>query len=130
MSDLGAYIFTQWKNHRWRLGGGIRYDHRNVNGGAFYTATDPNTNFEKLAIAGNLDSFLKFPAFSKNYRGVSLSLGGRFTVNDHIGLKVNVARGYQAPNITVLASNGLDPGAHIIYMGNMASQPEFVLSRI
>jgi iron complex outermembrane receptor protein len=36
-----------------------------------------------------------------------------------------VARGYRAPSITELASNGLDPGAHIIYLGNRGFSPEF-----
>ncbi len=40
-------------------------------------------------------------------------------------LRANVARGYRAPNIPEIGSNGLDPGAHIIYLGNPAFQPEF-----
>ncbi|HEY9048723.1 MAG TPA: TonB-dependent receptor, partial [Ohtaekwangia sp.] len=42
-------------------------------------------------------------------------------------LKANIARGYRAPNITEIASNGLDPGAHIIYLGNRNFVPEFSL---
>jgi iron complex outermembrane receptor protein len=42
-------------------------------------------------------------------------------------LKANVARGYRAPNITEIGSNGLDPGAHIVYLGNRGFKPEFSL---
>ncbi len=33
-------------------------------------------------------------------------------------------KGYRAPSITELASNGLDPGAHIIYLGNRGFESE------
>ena len=125
LSDLGGFVFGRWKYSRWTLSGGVRYDHRNVNGASFYTLTDPNTGFAKMVTPNEPDANLQFPSFDKNYHGVSLSLGGTYAVNDHISLKANVARGYRAPNITELASNGLDPGAHIIYIGNMASVPEF-----
>jgi iron complex outermembrane receptor protein len=42
-------------------------------------------------------------------------------------LRANVARGYRAPNIPEIGSNGLDPGAHIVYLGNREFQPEFSL---
>jgi iron complex outermembrane receptor protein len=56
-----------------------------------------------------------------------LSIGATYQINEHINLKVNVAKGYRAPNITEFASNGLDPGAHIIYLGNRNFTPEFSL---
>ncbi len=56
-----------------------------------------------------------------------MSLGATYQINRSISLKANVARGYRAPNITEFASNGLDPGAHIIYLGNRSFVPEFSL---
>jgi iron complex outermembrane receptor protein len=50
-----------------------------------------------------------------------------FQATKQISIKANVGRGYRAPNITELASNGLDPGAHIIYLGNRNFAPEFSL---
>ncbi len=40
-------------------------------------------------------------------------------------MKINIARGYRAPSIAEIASNGLDPGAHILYLGNRNFIPEF-----
>ncbi len=37
---------------------------------------------------------------------------------------MNTARGYRAPNITETGANGLDPGAHIYYIGNQSFKPE------
>jgi iron complex outermembrane receptor protein len=48
-------------------------------------------------------------------------------VGEHLMLRANVARGYRAPNIPEIGSNGLDPGAHIVYLGNREFQPEFSL---
>ena len=50
-----------------------------------------------------------------------------YEVNQHISLKANIARGFRAPNISEFASNGLDPGAHIVYLGNRNALPEFSL---
>ena len=50
-----------------------------------------------------------------------------YQVNQQISLKANVARGFRAPNISEFASNGLDPGAHIVYLGNRNALPEFSL---
>lgn len=67
----------------------------------------------------------RFLHIEKTFNGVSASLGFTYQLTKHISLKANVGRGYRAPNITEMASNGLDPGAHIIYLGNRNFNPEF-----
>jgi iron complex outermembrane receptor protein len=124
--DGGIFGYAKWKRDKWTLGGGIRYDQRNVSGADFYTRDDSKTGFQQHA-THNISSgdYLQFPAFKKRFTGVSFGLGTTYQVNDQIGLKANIARGYRAPNITELAANGLDPGAHIIYRGNPNFSPEF-----
>jgi iron complex outermembrane receptor protein len=56
-------------------------------------------------------------------------LGLTYNITDRLLLKANVARGYRAPNITEIGSNGLDPGAHIVYLGNRSFKPEFNLQQ-
>ena len=123
--DIGAFAFGKWKYNRITISGGIRYDHRSINGDPLFIITNPNTGFEEQTSSNKTEARQQFSAFNKNFSGMSLSLGGTYGLNDHISLKANVARGYRAPNITELASNGLDPGAHIIYIGNMDAKPEF-----
>ena len=60
---------------------------------------------------------------------MSLSIGATFQLTRELSLKANIARGYRSPNITEIASNGLDPGAHIIYQGNRDFVPEFSLQQ-
>jgi iron complex outermembrane receptor protein len=55
------------------------------------------------------------------------SLGVCYALNSQLNLKANIGRGYRSPNITEIAANGLDPGAHIVYRGNRGFRPEFSL---
>lgn len=126
--DGGSFIYAKWKKRKWTLTGGVRYDLRYLKGGNFYTETDTVTGFSKqLTGPDTIGAYLQFPAFSKVFEGFSYSLGTTYEISNNISLKANVARGYRAPNITEFASNGLDPGAHIIYLGNRNFNPEFSL---
>lgn len=97
LADLGLYIFGKWKYQRLTLTGGLRYDIRGLRGDTLH----------------------------RNFTGLSASAGITWPVTEKIHLKANIARGYRSPNLTELASNGLDPGAHIIYLGNPDFLPEF-----
>lgn len=125
--DAGAYFFAKWKYDNWTIGGGLRYDIRYLKGSDFYTGTDPATGFGQQVMGNQAGAYLQFPSFNKTFNGTSLSIGTTYQVNDQISLKANVARGYRAPSITEFASNGLDPGAHIVYLGNRDFKPEFSL---
>jgi iron complex outermembrane receptor protein len=127
--DGGVYGYAKWKRDNWTVGGGLRYDQRNVSGDDFYTREDPQTGFDQHATNPTSADYLPFPAFKKKFTGVSFGLGTTYQINDQVSLKANIARGYRAPNITELAANGLDPGAHIIYRGNMDFKPEFSLQQ-
>jgi len=124
--DIGAFVYNKWKYKRMTVSGGLRLDMRNLSWGNFYVRTNSSTGFdEQVKIPDIAGAQLQFTDFSKIFSGLSSSLGFTYFIRDHINLKLNVARGYRAPSITELASNGLDPGAHIIYSGNRGFSPEF-----
>lgn len=124
--DAGSYIFAKWKQNNWTISGGIRYDIRHLQGADFYTKTNAATGFAKHVFSADTSgAYLQFPSFAKTFNGTSLSVGATCQLNENINLKANVAKGYRAPSITEFASNGLDPGAHIIYLGNRNFMPEF-----
>jgi len=125
--DVGSYAFAKWKHYRWTLSGGLRYDIRYLNGDDFYTETDAVTGFSKHVTNADANAYLQFPSFKKTFNGVSFSSGVTYQITDQIGLKINLARGYRSPSITEFASNGLDPGAKIVYLGNRNFKPEFSL---
>ncbi|MGI4865915.1 MAG: TonB-dependent receptor [Janthinobacterium lividum] len=125
--DIGGFGVAKKVFGKLELTGGLRYDTRTVRWDDFHVATDPATGFGTAASAGTPGADLPFPTFSTTYQGLSASLGGSYAVGAHLVLRANVARGYRAPNIPEIGSNGLDPGAHIVYLGNRSFQPEFSL---
>lgn len=127
LHDGGLYFYGKWKKDRWSVSGGIRYDLRHAQWNDFYVAEDALTGFEKQSDADNPNVDLQFEAFKKTYHGISGSVGATYQANKNISLKANIGRAYRAPNITEIGSNGLDPGAHIIYLGNRTFNPEFSL---
>lgn len=126
--DAGLFVHLKWKKNNWTVGGGLRYDTRTVGWKHFHVKTNPANDFqEQVSGADTVNSYLQYPEFNKTFSGVSASLGLTYKIADGLSMKVNVARGYRAPGITELSSNGLDPGAHIIYYGNRSFGPEFSL---
>jgi iron complex outermembrane receptor protein len=125
--DIGGFGVAKKTLGKLELTGGLRYDTRTVRWDDFYVAPDLGTGFEGAGGATTPGATLQFPTFRNSYRGLSASLGGSYALGTHLVLRANVARGYRAPNIPEIGSNGLDPGAHIVYLGNREFQPEFSL---
>lgn len=125
--DIGAFYFAKKSMGKVDVSGGIRIDRRNINWGDFYVGTDAQSGFGKQVNANDPTGKLQFPSFNKNYYGLSGSLGLTYNISERLLIKANMARGYRAPNITEIGSNGLDPGAHIVYLGNRTFKPEFNL---
>ena len=123
--DAGGFFLLKKPLGQLELSGGLRYDTRLVSWRDFYLAPNPDTGFDGTAGPGAAGATLPFPAFRRRYQGVSASLGASYVATAHLTLRANLARGYRAPNIPEIGSNGLDPGAHIVYLGNRGFQPEF-----
>jgi iron complex outermembrane recepter protein len=125
--DIGTYGYAKWKYNKWTIAGGIRYDHRNETGNEMYIKPDAAGFYQQVALSDSAGGIKQFNAFNLHFQGISGSIGATYQVNDKISFKANIARGYRSPNITEIASNGLDPGAHIVYEGNLDFVPEFSL---
>lgn len=124
--DIGGYVHAKWKQNNWTVSGGVRYDTRLLKGNDFYTNTNTSTGFDHQVFPPDTaGAYLQFSRFRKTFNGISMSLGATYQLSSQVSLKANMARGYRAPNITEFASNGLDPGAHIIYLGNRNFISEF-----
>jgi iron complex outermembrane receptor protein len=91
--DIGGFVFTQKYFSKTTLTGGIRYDHRSLD--------------SKELTDG---SIIKFQAFNRNFSNLSASAGISYTPASYLTLKGNVARGFRAPSIPELASNGAHEG--------------------
>jgi iron complex outermembrane receptor protein len=91
--DFGMYGYTQKTMGKITLSGGARYDTRNI---------DAKNLLEGATIKGD--------AFKKQFSSFSGSVGLAAQVSEKLNLKLNIARGFRAPSIPELASNGAHEG--------------------
>jgi len=124
--DIGSFGFLKWQKNKWIVSGGIRYDGRRLSSNDFYIRTNAATGFNQhVNVPDTTQATLQFPSLDQRFKGISWSVGATYEISDKLHVKMNIARGYRAPNMAEIASNGLDPGAHIVYIGNRNFEPEF-----
>ncbi len=105
--DIGGFVFTQYHKDKLSLSGGLRFDTRHVEGQQMQDGTD-----------------IKFAAFTKNFSNVSGSAGISYEANKELTLKFNVARGFRAPTLAELSSNGAHEGTNRYEVGNTSLKSE------
>lgn len=101
------------------VSGGIRYDHRSETADALYLNED-----ETKTTATDPTATERFAAFTRNFGGVSGSLGATYQINNDWDMKLNFSRGFRAPNISELSSNGVHEGTIRYEIGNVDLKPE------
>ena len=109
--DFGVYATaTKTLGDRWTLNGGVRYDHRRLHGDALQE-----------------DGEWRFTDFSRHFKGVTGSVGAVCNLNDHLNLRLNLARGFRTPNMSELASNGVHEGSIRYELGEQDLKAEYSL---
>ncbi|MBW3130136.1 TonB-dependent receptor [Hymenobacter profundi] len=103
--DGGVFGVTKKTIGKLDLSGGLRYDIRRIKAEALYLGAD-----EQPVPADTPGAEAKFERFTSTFRNVSGSAGGAFNATDDLTLKANVSRGFRAPNIAELGSNGQHEG--------------------
>jgi iron complex outermembrane receptor protein len=94
--DIGGYATVSKQIERLTLNGGLRYDHRHV-------SWDNSTNFS----------------------GLTGSVGAVWNVTDHTNIRLNIARGFRAPNMSELGSDGVHEGTLRYEIGNPDLKAEY-----
>jgi iron complex outermembrane receptor protein len=93
--DIGGFVYTRKTIDKMTLSGGVRFDNRAIDS-------------KQLIDGGNI----KFQSFNKNFSNVSASAGLSYEAGKTVTLKLNIARGFRAPSIPELASNGAHEGTN------------------
>ncbi len=93
--DVGAFVYTQRFFKNGTLSGGLRFDNRSVNGEGLMDGAD-----------------VKFNAFKRSFSNISGSIGVSYEPVEKVIIKANVARGFRAPTLAELASNGTHEGTN------------------
>ena len=103
--DVGGFVFTQKTFNKITLAGGLRFDNRNIN-----THKLILDSLETPVSVEDSTTNLKFDAFTKNYNSYSGSIGLSYQINKKSTIKFNLSRGFRAPNIAEISSNGKHEG--------------------
>ena len=93
--DIGAYATISKSFDDWTLNGGLRYDNRHLD---FH---------------------------SRNFGGATGSIGVVWNAHEHLNLRLNMARGFRAPNMSELGSDGIHEGTLRYELGNPDLKPEY-----
>ncbi len=123
--DFGPFALAKKTLGKLDIAGGIRYDHRSFENDELYTAPNPTTGFDMPVTSNTPGADKPFSKYSHNFSGVSGSLGGTYNFNQKLSVKANISRGFRAPNISEISSNGVHPGTNIYQIGNPDFKPEF-----
>jgi iron complex outermembrane receptor protein len=108
--DVGAFVFMQKFFNRTTLTGGLRFDNRSISSKAFMEGSEA-----------------KFEAFTRQFSNASGSAGISYRPSDAVTLKGNIAKGFRAPTLSELASNGAHEGTNRYEIGqqNLRSEKSF-----
>ena len=93
--DIGAYATVSKKLNSVTLNGGLRFDNRHLD---FH---------------------------SRDFSGATGSLGAVWNAGDHLNIRLNMARGFRAPNMSELGSDGIHEGTLRYEIGNTDLKPEY-----
>ncbi len=106
--DIGGFFYSKKTfSNQITLSGGLRYDIRQVTGKEFREGTD-----------------VKFQAFDKQFSDFSASIGMSYSPSEQLTWKLNIARGYRAPSVSELASNGAHEGTNRYEYGSLDLKTE------
>ena len=93
--DIGGYATVSKAFENFTLNGGLRYDNRHL---------DFN---------------------DRDFSGITGSVGAVWNATEHLNLRLNLARGFRAPNMSELGSDGVHEGTLRYEIGNPDLKPEY-----
>ncbi|MFZ4726409.1 MAG: TonB-dependent receptor, partial [Paludibacter sp.] len=117
--DAGLFVIGKKAWGKLNVSGGLRYDIRFETGDALYL----NPAGEKTT-ATDATSSQRFAGFSTDFGGISGSLGATYQLSENWNTKLNLSRGFRAPNISELGSNGVHEGTIRYEIGDPNLKPE------
>lgn len=107
INDLGLYATATQNVQRWSFNAGARFDYRHL-----------------ISQALTEDGTLRFAALRRNFTGVTGAVGTTFNATKALTLRLNLARGFRAPSINELSSNGFHEGTMRYELGNNSLDSE------
>lgn len=117
--DIGAFAILKKNYGKLDIQGGLRYDTRSETSDDLFLDQEGNKTNQD-----DPNATKKFSYFKSNFSGISGSLGATYQFNEVTYIKLNVSKGYRAPNISELGSNGVHEGTIRYEVGNIGLKAE------
>jgi iron complex outermembrane receptor protein len=114
--DAGIFAVTSKTFDKLTISGGLRFDNRHMKINSLHL------NEEGIPV--NEGGETKFASLDRDFSNISGSAGLSYAASRQVTLKLNVARGFRAPNISELAANGVHEGTIKYEYGNQDLKPE------
>ena len=99
--DVGAFMTAAHDLGPVHMEGGIRFDRRMLHSYAYMDDGDE-----------------RFTDFRRNFNGLTGSIGAVWQATSQLNVRLNIARGFRAPNLSELGSNGEHEGTIRYEQGN------------
>jgi iron complex outermembrane receptor protein len=106
VSSIGIFSTLHYEYKKHLIQGGVRYDYRNI--------------VTKTRDEGGSTSF--YQGFDKNLGSFTGSIGIKTGFSKHTNLRLNLASGFRAPNLSEFASNGIHSGRIEIGNSNLKNE--------
>lgn len=117
--DVGPFAFIKKSYTKLDISIGLRYDNRSFKNDEMYITQNLETGFDmQTNIPDTVGASHPFLEYIHTFSGYSGSIGATYSLSDNFFIKANIARGYRAPNISEISSNGVHPGINIYQIGN------------
>lgn len=124
--DFGPFATLKKTFNKLDLSGGLRFDSRSFTNKGLSTKPDPATGFDSPVYgADTVGAAHPFYDYSHVFSGFSGSIGATYNFSEKFSAKINLSRGYRAPNIAEISANGVHPGTNLYQIGNGDFKPEF-----
>ncbi len=127
--DFGPFFYIKKAIKKFDFSFGARYDIRSFSNEVLYTKTNPTNGFNIQTPYHTNDTtiVLQFEKYKHIFSGISSSIGVTYNRNEKLCYKINIARGYRAPNIAEISAKGVHPGTGFQQLGDANFRPEFSL---
>ncbi len=117
--DLGFFALSQKTIGKLTVAGGLRFDERKIK-----TKELILDSLEVPVSETYSSTTIKFNAFNGSYHNYSGSIGLTYQITYKSTIKFNASRGFRAPNISEITSNGRHEGSFRYEYGSPDLKPE------
>ncbi|HUX59962.1 MAG TPA: TonB-dependent receptor [Ignavibacteriaceae bacterium] len=117
--DFGVFAIGKKTFNQLSIAGGLRFDNRSLHGDDLYL----DSSGVKLN-GPSPDAVHRFTAYKSNFPGISGSIGAAYDFSKALYGKINLSRGFRAPNIAESGSNGIHDGTPFYEIGDPNLKPE------